>query len=169
MVRLYNSPSTDCKCMVSSSISLPSSGFFSSFPHGTCTLSVSKEYLGLEGGPPRFRQGFTCPVLLRILAQFCQFKVRDFHSLWSTFPDRSFTSFPLMQVLQPRYASTPVWPIPRSLAATSGISFDFSSSGYLDVSVPPVRSDMATLLTILLLLSPVAGFPHSDTSGSKPI
>ena len=31
-----------------------------------------------------------------------------------------------------------VWPLPLSLATTSGISFDFSSSGYLDVSVPQV-------------------------------
>ena len=35
-------------------------------------------------------------------------------------------------------ASAPVWPLPLSLATTRGISFDFSSSGYLDVSVPPV-------------------------------
>ena len=36
----------------------------------------------------------------------------------------------------------PVWPLPRSLAATCGISVDFSSSPYLDVSVqavPPVQ------------------------------
>ena len=32
-----------------------------------------------------------------------------------------------------------VWALPRSLAATEGISFDFFSSGYLDVSVPQVR------------------------------
>ena len=31
-----------------------------------------------------------------------------------------------------------VWAIPRSLAATNGVSFDFLSSGYLDVSVPQV-------------------------------
>ena len=34
-----------------------------------------------------------------------------------------------------------VWPLPRSLATTSGISVDFFSSPYLDVSVqavPPV-------------------------------
>ena len=31
-----------------------------------------------------------------------------------------------------------VWPLPVSLAATSGISFDFSSSAYLDVSVQRV-------------------------------
>ena len=28
------------------------------------SLSVMYEYLGLEGGPPMFRQGFTCPALL---------------------------------------------------------------------------------------------------------
>ena len=31
-----------------------------------------------------------------------------------------------------------VWAIPLSLAATNGVSFDFLSSGYLDVSVPQV-------------------------------
>ena len=33
-----------------------------------------------------------------------------------------------------------VWPLPRSLATTYGISFDFSSSPYLDVSVREVPS-----------------------------
>ena len=32
------------------------------------------------------------------------------------------------------------WPIPRSLATTNGISIDFFSSGYLDVSVLRVSS-----------------------------
>ncbi len=43
---------TACTHTVSGSISLPSPGFFSPFPHGTCSLSVSKEYLALEDGPP---------------------------------------------------------------------------------------------------------------------
>ena len=34
----------------------PRLGFFSPFPHGTCTLSVIEEYLGLEGGPPFSRK-----------------------------------------------------------------------------------------------------------------
>src|SRR3954454_18706816 len=45
----------------------PLSGCFSPFPHGTGSLSVAREYLGLEGGPPTFRQGFTCPALLKDL------------------------------------------------------------------------------------------------------
>jgi hypothetical protein len=32
-----------------------------------------------------------------------------------------------------------VWAVPRSLAATDGITIVFFSWGYLDVSVPPVR------------------------------
>ncbi len=42
----------------------PHRGAISPFPHGTCSLSVMYEYLGLEGGPPMFRQDFTCPALL---------------------------------------------------------------------------------------------------------
>ncbi len=42
---------TACKRMVSGSISLPYSGFFSPFPHGTSSLSVSQEYLALADGP----------------------------------------------------------------------------------------------------------------------
>ena len=57
---------TACKRMVSGSISLPYSGFFSPFPHGTGSLSVSQEYLALPDGPGKFMQGFTCPALLRI-------------------------------------------------------------------------------------------------------
>src|SRR6056297_308570 len=57
-------PPTDCRRSVSGTVSLPSSGCFSPFPHGTGSLSVSKEYLAFEGGPPIFRQDFTCPALL---------------------------------------------------------------------------------------------------------
>ena len=57
-------PPTACRRSVSGTVSLPSSGCFSPFPHGTGSLSVSKEYLAFEGGPPIFRQDFTCPALL---------------------------------------------------------------------------------------------------------
>ena len=41
-------------------------------------------------------------------------------------------------VLTPKLFLTPVWPLPISLATTFGISFDFFSSPYLDVSVQEV-------------------------------
>eukprot|EP00493_Phyllostaurus_siculus_P020974 UN21299 len=53
--------------MVSGSLSLLYSRFFSPFPHGTGSLSVSQEYLALPDGSGRFRQDYTCPALLRIL------------------------------------------------------------------------------------------------------
>ena len=40
-------------------------GCFSPFPHGTGSLSVRNEYLALRDGPRGFKQGFTCPALLR--------------------------------------------------------------------------------------------------------
>ena len=42
----------------------PLPGCFSPFPHGTRPLSVAGECLALEGGPPCFPPGFTCPAVL---------------------------------------------------------------------------------------------------------
>ena len=44
----------------------PLAGCFSPFPHGTGSLSVTGECLALEGGPPCFPPGFTCPAVLRV-------------------------------------------------------------------------------------------------------
>ena len=48
------------------------------------------------------------------------------------------------------------WPSPRSLATTSGVSVDFLSSGYLDVSVPRVR---LVILCIQMTIPLRVGFP----------
>ena len=62
----------------------------------------------------------------------------------------------------------PVWPFPRSLATTYGISVDFFSSPYLDVSVQAVPHHS---LWIQLWLTEYcsAGFPHSEICGSMLI
>ena len=52
-----------------------------------------------------------------------------------------------MQSSTPKVLLPSVWPLPVSLAATSGISFDFSSSAYLDVSVQRVSPPMTILFT----------------------
>ena len=81
---------TACTHTVSGSISLPSQGFFSPFPHGTGSLSVDYEYLALEDGPPIFRQDFSCPALLvAYLVPHIAFRVRGYHPLWPEFPIRS--------------------------------------------------------------------------------
>ena len=44
----------------------PLPGFFSPFPHGTSSLSVTKLYLALRDGPRSFIRDFSCLVLLWI-------------------------------------------------------------------------------------------------------
>ena len=71
----------------------PLPGFFSPFPHGTCSLSVDHEYLALEDGPPIFRQDFSCPALLfSSSVPHSSFRIRGYHPLWPTFPGRSVKS-----------------------------------------------------------------------------
>ena len=81
--------STACRHTVSGSFSLPYSGFFSPFPHGTRSLSVSQEYLALSDGSDRFRQDFTCPALLRILISFKSFSCTRLSLLLLSFPTDS--------------------------------------------------------------------------------
>ena len=106
---------TACKHPVSGSISLPLWGFFSPFPHGTGSLSVDCEYLALEGGPPMFRQDFTCPALLE-----------SFFSLTGTGLSPTMADFSKSFPLHSRRH----WAVPRSLATTYGISVDVFSSRY---------------------------------------
>ena len=151
--------------MVSGSISLRYSRFFSPFPHGTGSLSVSQEYLALADGPAKFRQGFTCPALLRIplsitfithtglspslvnlsrLLRFCMHKMS-----WSYNPKIAVTTL--------------VWANPRSLATTYGITFVFFSSAYLDVSVQRVCPPIGVIHLQCI------GLPHSGIYGSSDV
>ena len=73
-----------------------------------------------------------------------------------------------VSVRTPKVLLPLVWPIPFSLATTHGISVDFSSFGYLDVSVPRVpRVNLWIQLT--LHDSSSWGFPHSEICGSMLI
>src|SRR6202142_104381 len=89
-----HSPPTACKRVVSGTISLPSQGFFSPFPHGTGSLSVANWYLALPDGPGRFSQGSTCPAILRSHWKLgLHFQIRGCHPLWPVFPNRSLNVF----------------------------------------------------------------------------
>ena len=85
---------TSCQFMVSGSISLPSPGFFSSFPHGTCPLSVANSYLALDRGRPCFRQDSSCPAVLRYCTgKTNAFRIRGFHPLCQAFPKPFYYPF----------------------------------------------------------------------------
>jgi hypothetical protein len=145
---LRHSPSTACKRVVSGTISLPSQGYFSPFPHGTGSLSVASEYLALPDGPGRFPQGSTCPAVLRNRLKVQRhFHLQGCHLLWPAFPDRSINLFDSLvnQVSVGITHRTPdfaalqhhallsnhmVWAGPISLAATFGITVVLFSSGY---------------------------------------
>ncbi len=121
----------------------PLPGCFSPFPRGTSALSVTGEYLGLEGGPPCFPPGFTCPAVLGHRQAGDALRVRGSNPLRPGFPSGSARASLCNRTIDgpttpARLSLGPVWPLPRSLATTGGISLDFSSSGYLDVSVPRV-------------------------------
>ena len=125
---------TSCQSMVSGSISLPSTGFFSPFPHGTCALSVDAfKYLALDRGRPGFQQGSSCPAVLRYrITESSSFRVRGFHALCQAFPSLSAIKKFSLKLCgsSPCGPTTPlyaVWAPPPSLAATYGISFDFFS------------------------------------------
>ena len=70
----------------------------------------------------------------------------------------------LIPVRTPPVFLPEVWPLPISLATTLGISFDFSSSGYLDVSLPRVPLAYLLIQYAIRSSSP-RGLPHSEICG----
>ena len=92
----------------------------------------------MDGGPPVFPPGFTCPAVLWIQPGIVGFRIRDSHPVSSAFPCRSPNLSSPFAVRTPRIRRPSVWPLPRSLATTGGISVDVFSWPYLDVSVQAV-------------------------------
>ena len=110
----------------------PLPGFFSLFPHGTCSLSVNAECLALGDGPPVFRQGFSGPALLGAgLVPSKEFRVRGFHPLRRAFPGPSpllpSISGRLLRVRSPLLAQCPLISFP---AATEMVQFAAFASAY---------------------------------------
>ena len=105
----------------------------------------------MEDGPPIFRQDITCPALL----DFTDYDV----SVTGLSPFVAPLSRGFTCIIKSLRAS------PISLAATFGISVDFFSSGYLDVSVPPVC--LLTLCIQVRIRAYARGFPHSEIVDSS--
>ena len=81
----------------------PLPGFFSPFPHGTGSLSLTRLYLALADGPACFRQDSSCLAVLRIPLGFTRISVTGLS------PSSAGLSIPFsyprschLMVLQPR-------------------------------------------------------------------
>ena len=116
--------------MISGSVSLPSKGFFSPFPHGTCALSVGSgiQPCGMgsadSDGVSRVPPYLGCSCAIRGSGHGAVTRCG------APFQKLALASLGTCGVPQPRRMNPPVWAPPRSLATTCGISVDFSSSGY---------------------------------------
>ena len=154
---------TACRRTVSGSLSLPCSGCFLPFPHGTGPLSVFRSYLALRDGPRCFGQDSSCPALLR----YCPHRNQITRTGMSPSPSglsRPFRFFDCSPLCSP---TTPA--VPRH--ARFGL-FPFRSPLLREsifLSFPP-GTEMFQFPGFAHLygvtgLQP-AGLPHSDTCGS---
>ena len=141
------------------------------FPHGTGSLSVTREYLALGDGPPGFRRNFTCSAVLRIHSGENEVLTtgllppmaglsRPLHL------PRSFVT-PYRVSYNPKRQASWFGLIPFRSPLLRGIAFAFSSSGYLDVSVPRVCLLISYEFRYGYHSITSGGFPHSEISGSK--
>ena len=126
------------------------------------------EYLGLEGGPPGFPRDFSCPMVLWCRLSLLSFAYETITLYGHGFPSAHSAghTLTLWRSTTPSDRSPRVWPVPLSLATTYGISVDFFSCGYLDVSVPHVsRLHAMDSRTAARAFTP-GRLPHSDICGS---
>ena len=103
------------------------------FPRGTSALSVTGVFR-LEGGPPASHRVSRHPAVLGHRQAGVALRVRGSNPLWPGFPSGSARASLCNRTVDgpttpARLSLGPVWPLPRSLATTGGISFDFLPPG----------------------------------------
>ena len=123
----------------------------------------------MDGGPPCFPLGSSCPVVLWIPPTRSSFHVRGSHSLRRAFPNASAGmtfAYGGPQPRGPEGLRFGLVPVRSPLLRDSHV--DSSSSGYLDVSVrrvPLIQLCVHCMMTVVC----TAGFPHSEISGSRVV
>ena len=130
-----------CKHRVSGSISLPSRGSF----HLSLTVLYAIGHwvvFRLGGWAPRLQTGFhVSGPTLDTLYDYLISSTGILPSASELSRSLRLSKPQVMSVHNPD-SKLSVWPLSRSLAATRKIDVSFSSSGYLDVSVPRVSFSM---------------------------
>jgi hypothetical protein len=149
---------TACKRMVSGTISLCCSQYFSPFPYGTGSLSVTNEYLALPDGAGCFTQDFSGPALLRILLVHNFFTYRAFTSIACFSTQFGFRRF-LNAVLQP----------PAHMEQDLGSSpfaRHYSGNHYYFLFLRVLRCFSSPGWPLSVIHLQCIGFSHSDIYGS---
>ena len=98
----------------------------------------------MEGGPPTFRQDYTCPALLKDLAYLLP--VRGYHPLWPLFPKRSGSHLQTTGLIRFR---SPLLTESLLMSFPPGTEM-FQFPGFASLAGYTLR----------------CGFPHSDIHGS---
>ena len=147
-------------------------GVLFTFPSQYCSAIGHQVVFRLGGWSPHLLTGFLVSAdTLDTVRSTSLFAYKTLTSSGWLFHTIRLRSVSHVTVRTPRILLSSVWPLPLSLATTHRISFDFSSSGYLDVSVPrvPRKYLLSCEFQYLLRGSSPRGFPHSDICGSMLI
>ena len=149
-------------------------GCFSPFPHGTGSLSVRNEYLALRDGPRGFKQGFSCPALLRYLLRVQINFVYAPVTLYGAASQRLRLSTGLVTLL----VAGPTTPVPPKWNGfglirvrsplLSESRFLSSPRGTEMVHFPPFACHDLCIQSCITRVY-LVGFPHSEISGSTPV
>ena len=143
-------------------------GVLFTFPSQYCSTIGHQVVFRLGGWSPHLPIGFHVPDGTLDTVCRSSLRLQDSHLLWLAFPHHSAWLNVRLTVRTPAVLLPLVWPLPLSLATTRGISVDFSSSRYLDVSVPGVPLIHLCIQCMIYGSSPYV-FPHSEICGSKLI
>ncbi len=157
---------TACKRTVSGSVSLPCSGCFPPFPHGTGSLSVFRKYLALRHGRRGFRQDSTCPALLRCQSRHTHITCTGL----SPSADRLSRRFQFLVCHFMTGPTTPAAPQRDRFRLFPFRSPLLWESIFLSLPAGTKMFQFPAFAPAMLVtgLQP-AGFPHSDISGSIPV
>ncbi|KAK8590687.1 hypothetical protein V6N13_057578 [Hibiscus sabdariffa] len=140
---------------------------FSSFPRGTCSLSVSRPYLALDGIYRPIRAAFPNNPTRRQAPRGATGSGHDGALTLSGAPFQGTWARSVAEDASPDYNSDAEgdrfssWAIPGSLAVTKGILAGFDND-------PSAGSPTETLLRLLLPLNDKVQWTSRDVAGSEP-
>ena len=140
-------------------------GVLFTFPSQYCSTIGHQVVFRLGGWSPHLLTGFHVPDNTLDTATQLHVSLTGLSPSTVGFPTPfRYTSLIACAVQTPTVLLPSVWPLPRSLATTSGISVDFFSSPYLDVSVREVPH-VTLWIHVTFHGSSPWGFPHSEIRG----